>query len=135
MPIDSFPLSINLIFIFLVVDIPSLEYLRSLEQSEAFNSFLNSNKHPEVVVHFSQPHIFDTSEYKRFLELTRARRHLVINETNKYSGLIDVHRRHVQFNQLDHDIFPPLKYTFLLLSKMYFLLKMYFHVFQIHSRL
>lgn len=93
-----------------VVDIPSPKYLHCLEHHEAFNTFLNTSKELEVVVHFSPPHIFDSSGYGRFLGRTMAHRHLVLNENNKYSGLFDVHRRQAQCHQLNHEIFPLLRY-------------------------
>lgn len=53
--------------------------------------------------------MLDTIEYKRFLERIKAHNHLIINESNKYSGLLDVHRRQIQFNQLNNEMFPLLK--------------------------
>lgn len=62
-------------------------------------------------MHFSPAKNFETADYQQFLKRTNAQRHIVLNESNTYSGLVGVHRQQAQFNQLNYEIFPLLQYV------------------------
>lgn len=94
---------------------PSKEYLPGLERNELLNGHINdinSNLGMEFVAHFTSSETVKTSEYQKFLHRINAKRHLVLNETNIFSGFKHVNLLQKTLNHLDADICPHLGYTF-----------------------
>lgn len=116
--------------IFILLDIPSIEFLDSFKEKE--HSFakhqqtaLCEDDIASLVVHFSPKHVMDSQVYQDFVnKFSKSTKHLVLNETNKYvetdflqfryvvvillrfSGFISSHRIQIQLNQLNEKIFP-----------------------------
>ncbi|XP_031626112.1 ribonuclease Z, mitochondrial-like [Contarinia nasturtii] len=101
---------------FLIIEIPTKEYLHNLERNDLLNEHLNeinANVGMEFVAHFSSNDIIQTPEYQQFLRRINARKHFALNETALYSGLKYAHLNQNTMNQLDAGIYPHLrsKYT------------------------
>lgn len=74
--------------IFLIVDIPSLGYLRSLQQNNQFEEYLKSNKDDmtrnDLILHFTPASVMDAPDYKEFIgSFSKNTKHLVLNERNR----------------------------------------------------
>lgn len=74
--------------IFLVIDIPSIGYLRSLQQNDRFNEYLKSNlddvTRSDLILHFTPATVMDSLEYKEFSEsFSTNTKHLALNERNR----------------------------------------------------
>lgn len=120
--------------VFCVVDIPSVEYLAGLEDVRSlFEPHQAGAKCDDdratMVIHFTSQHILEHPEYQRFMDrFSASTLHLVLNETNKYDGLVifasdklchkfhyrfsgylAAHRIQYQLNQLNTFMFPLLK--------------------------
>lgn len=71
---------------FIVIDVPSSDYLPDLERNELLNAHideLNSNTTGlEFVAHFTPSRFVETPEYQKFMRRLHAKRHLAINDTN-----------------------------------------------------
>lgn len=72
----------------LVIDIPSIGFLKSLQTNEKFIEYSSrSQAEPDrgdFILHFSPQSIMDTDEYKEFIEsFPSSTQHLVLNEQNK----------------------------------------------------
>lgn len=74
--------------IFLIVDIPSLGYLQSLQQNNKFKEYLKGNQEDmtrnDLILHFTPASVMDTPDYKEFIEsFSKNTKHLVLNERNR----------------------------------------------------
>lgn len=73
---------------FLVVDIPSLGYLKNLRSNQVFNEYLKENlaesDREDLIVHFTPSQIIKSDEYKEFIaSFSQSTKHIVLNEDNK----------------------------------------------------
>lgn len=74
---------------FCILDIPSEDYLESLEANNtAFQPYQSAGKNLNdlavLVIHFTPSHIMEHPTYKAFMErFPKSTNHLVLNETNK----------------------------------------------------
>lgn len=74
---------------FLVIDIPSLGYLKSLQKNEKFKEYVKSNAEDgaarsDLILHFAPVAVVESTEYKAFLAaFSKSTNHLVLNELNK----------------------------------------------------
>lgn len=99
-------------FILLVIDVPSKDYLPDLERNELLNGHIdeiNSNLGMEFVAHFTSSDIINTPEYQQFMRRINSKRHLAVNDSNVFSGLKHVHLMQKTLNHLDADIHPHLR--------------------------
>lgn len=77
------------IFLFsLVIDIPSIGYLRNLRKNEQFKKYMKSNSdenlRSDLILHFTPTTVMDTVEYKEFIAtFSEDTMHMVLNERNK----------------------------------------------------
>lgn len=74
--------------IFIVIDIPSLAYMKSLTTAKQIgdlqSSALSFDDRPTLVLHFSPESIVRSKEYENFiLEFPATTKHLLLNESNK----------------------------------------------------
>lgn len=98
--------------VFIVIDIPSEEYLEALEKNHSTFSPFQSTASNEIdvaliVIHFSSDKIVRNPIYKKFIEkFSPSTKHLILNETNKFSGYVATHRIQWQLNQLNENVFP-----------------------------
>lgn len=70
---------------FLVIDVPSVDYLPDLEHNELLNGHIdeiNSDLGMEFVAHFTPSNITEMPEYQKWLRRINAKRHLALNDTN-----------------------------------------------------
>ncbi|XP_031628749.1 ribonuclease Z, mitochondrial [Contarinia nasturtii] len=100
--------------VFLVIDIPSIDFLISLQNNEKFTEYLRSSHaepdRTDLILHFSPASVVGTDEYKEFVEsFPTSTQHLLINEQNTFSGYVAAHRMQWQLNQLNESLFPILK--------------------------
>ncbi|XP_055317663.1 ribonuclease Z, mitochondrial-like [Sitodiplosis mosellana] len=96
---------------FLIIDVPSREYLPDLERNKLLNGHIdeiNSQIGLEFIAHFTSSDIVDTPEYQEFMRRSKAKKHLAINDTNMYCGLKHVHLMQQKLNHMDADIYPNL---------------------------
>ena len=94
---------------FLVVDIPSVDYLESLRTNEVLRK-QQQTEDTELVVHFSPSSVMETETYRTFAQGFGGKtRHLLINGSGRFSGYVASHRMQWQLNQLHDGIFPLLK--------------------------
>lgn len=73
------------ISVFVVIDVPTSDYLPDLERNELLNAHIdeiNSNTGLEFVAHFTPSHIVEQPEYQQFMRRVHAKRHLAVNDTN-----------------------------------------------------
>lgn len=75
-------------FVYAVIDVPEIGFLRSLCNNEKFKEYLNkSHTEPDredLILHFSPESIVNTEEYKDFVDsFPNSTKHLVLNESNK----------------------------------------------------
>jgi ribonuclease Z len=97
------------------MDIPNEEYLKALtENSDQFAPYQSSATNDAdvamVVVHFTPQCVVETEAYRHFIEkFSPSTRHLMVNETNSFSGYVAAHRLQWQLNLINRDIFPILK--------------------------
>lgn len=98
-----------------VIDIPTEEYLNSLERSNHYFAPYQSTTQDEndlalTVIHFTPQNIVNTSEYQNFIaQFAPSTKHLILNDSNRFSGYASAHRLQWQLNQLNPEIFPILK--------------------------
>lgn len=74
--------------IFIVIDIPSLDYMKSLTSAkrigELQSSALSLDDRPTLVLHFSPESVVRAEEYENFIsEFPATTKHLLLNESNK----------------------------------------------------
>lgn len=75
--------------VFILVDIPSVEFLDSFKEKEAQFSMYqsaatNEQEIASLVVHFSPQHVIDDPIYQNFMgKFADSTKHLVLNETNR----------------------------------------------------
>lgn len=77
----------NAFYIISVIDVPSSEYLADLENNQLLNdhiSEIQSHIGMEFVAHFAPSEIINTPQYQQFMRRTKAKRHLALNDINKY---------------------------------------------------
>ncbi|KAG4074978.1 hypothetical protein HA402_014557 [Bradysia odoriphaga] len=97
---------------FIVVDIPSAEFLDSFkEKEEQFlvhqSASACGDQIASLVIHFSPQRVIDTPVYQDFMKkFAKSTKHLVLNETNRFSGYVSSHRYQIQLNQLNENVFP-----------------------------
>ncbi|KAG4077551.1 hypothetical protein HA402_002978 [Bradysia odoriphaga] len=97
---------------FIVVDIPSAEFLRSFkEKEEQFlvhqSASACDDQIASLVIHFSPQCVIDTLVYQDFMKkFAKSTKHLVLNDTNRFSGYVSAHRIQIQLNQLNENVFP-----------------------------
>lgn len=98
---------------FVIIDVPSTEYLTSLENSlDAFKTFIEGPDavNTELVIHFTPQHILETERYENFFKKFPTKtHHFLLNATNNFSGYFAAHRIQWQLNKLNEYIFPILK--------------------------
>lgn len=76
--------------IFILLDIPSVEFLDSFKEKEHLfsmhqNTAVCDDDIASLVVHFSPQHVIDDPIYQEFMKkFAESTKHLVLNETNKY---------------------------------------------------
>lgn len=98
--------------VFIVIDIPSAEYLEALEMNHhKFSPFQSTASNEAdvalIVIHFSSEKIVKNPFYKRFIDkFSPSTNHIILNETNKFSGYVATHRIQWQLNQLNKYVFP-----------------------------
>ncbi|KAJ6648448.1 Ribonuclease Z, mitochondrial [Pseudolycoriella hygida] len=98
--------------IFIIIDIPSVEFLNSLEDKEDLftahqKTAASDDDMASLVIHFSPPDVIDDPVYQDFMnKFDKKTKHLVLNETNKFSGFLSSHRIQIQLNQLNDKTFP-----------------------------
>lgn len=73
---------------FLVIDTPSLGYLRCFQKSERFMEYLKSNfedaSRNDLILHFAPASVTDAVEYKAFIQsFPKFATHLMLNEQNR----------------------------------------------------
>lgn len=86
-----------------------MDYLTQLDTNGQFNELVASNIPIETIVHFSRPNVIASVAYKRLIELLKPKRNLVLNESNRHSGLISAYRRQTELNSFDERIFRKLR--------------------------
>lgn len=75
---------------FCVIDIPSIEYLDSLQENQSYfeqyqDTASNESDKAALVIHFTPPHIIEMPEYRQFMsKFASNTQHLIVNESNKY---------------------------------------------------
>lgn len=72
--------------IFLIIDVPSHDYLDSLLKTKAFHEFQNENSDNQLklILHFTPDSIVDTTEYTEFInKFSLNVKHWFINGRNK----------------------------------------------------
>lgn len=69
----------------LVLDIPNEGFLSDLTTNKKLTKVLNETKPNgvEVIIHFTPSRVFNTPKYQDFIEKIGARRHLMVNDSNK----------------------------------------------------
>lgn len=96
--------------VFIVLDIPSEEYLTNFEENfSKFEQFSNGieAENTTVILHFSPNAVIQHNIYQNFMKKFSTNvNHLILNETNTFSGYIAAHRIQAQLNQLNEHIFP-----------------------------
>ena len=99
---------------FIFIDIPTIDYLNSLEACEHFAKYqktaITDSDMALAVVHFTPQEVIKTRIYQEFMEkFAASTRHIILNERNEFSGCEASHRIQWQLNQLHPHIFPLLK--------------------------
>lgn len=99
---------------FCVLDIPSVDYLDSLEaNAERFvgaGGTAADGAGPVLLIHFTPAHVVEHPRYQRFMgQFGRATTQLMLNETNRFSGYLAAHRIQCQLNQISEHLFPLLQ--------------------------
>lgn len=74
--------------IFIVLDIPSIDYMDSLKNAPKITELQNNNlaidDMPTLILHFSPNFVITTNEYQEFIsKFSKTTKHLILNETNK----------------------------------------------------
>lgn len=100
--------------IFIVLDIPSIEYMQSLREATQIIELQNENlpieQQPSLVLHFASADVVATAEYRDFAsKFPKATKHLILNETNEFSGYVAAHRIQWQLNLINENVFPILR--------------------------
>lgn len=76
--------------IFILLDIPSVEFLDSFKEKEQMfaahqETATSEDEIASLVVHFSPQNVIDDPVYQNFMrKFAKSTKHLVVNETNKY---------------------------------------------------
>lgn len=96
---------------FVFLDVPSLDYLASLEaQSQQYKQLAASElTKVALVVHFSPPELTDHVEYRKFMDdnFSQGTQHIYLNSPmNAFSGYAASHRIQYQLHQLAPHVFP-----------------------------
>ncbi|KAL7736223.1 hypothetical protein ACLKA6_002902 [Drosophila palustris] len=96
---------------FVFIDVPSLDYLASLEAQSQHYKQLAASELTEValVVHFSPPELTNHVEYGKFMDVnfSQCTQHIYLNSTrNNFSGYAAAHRIQYQLHQLAPQVFP-----------------------------
>lgn len=98
--------------VFIVIDIPSEEYLESLDKNDSTFSPFQATASSQVdvaliVIHFTSEKIVKNPIYRKFMDkFSASTKHLILNESNKFSGYVATHRIQWQLNQLNEHVFP-----------------------------
>lgn len=121
----------------LVIDIPSEGFLKDLATNQKLKTLLEKTKSTgvEVMIHFTPNSVFKTARYQNFIELVNAKRHLTLNDQNKYvkftklnnfwkqncsqfqlsifrySALKKVHHLQTKLNKIDPKLHPLLRFV------------------------
>ncbi|XP_077300737.1 ribonuclease Z [Arctopsyche grandis] len=102
--------------LFIVIDIPSVEYLDNLLESEDFKmhqekTLTNPKDIPDVIVHFTPDDILKTEKYQSFMDsFSASTNHLLINEGNECFNSIAIQRVQEKLHLLDDEMFPCVNY-------------------------
>ncbi|XP_034476302.1 ribonuclease Z, mitochondrial [Drosophila innubila] len=96
---------------FVFIDVPSVDYLASLQAQSQQYKQLAASELTEValVVHFSPPELTDHVEYRQFMDdnFSQCTQHIHLNAAvNPFSGYAAAHRIQYQLHQLDPQVFP-----------------------------
>ncbi|KAB7498714.1 Ribonuclease Z [Armadillidium nasatum] len=99
---------------FIVLEIPSVEYLESLISSSDFDKYKKEGtcNHPEendlkIIVHFSPPEVMKDSRYRQWANsFSPSVSHLVINSRSSCLGLHSPVIMQLQLNQILPNVFP-----------------------------
>lgn len=69
----------------LVIDIPSKDFLADLKDNKRIKELLDNigPNNLDVIVHFTPDHVFNTTEYQEIISQLNAKRHSLMNETNR----------------------------------------------------
>lgn len=102
--------------VFIILEIPNEEYLSDFNENftkfENFFSNGDESKNTTVILHFSPNKIIQHEIYQKFMNsFDASTNHLLLNESNSFSGYIAAHRIQAQLNQLNEHIFPLLQET------------------------
>lgn len=78
--------------IFIVLDIPSLEYMKCLEEAEAVKKLHGNDvpidDRPSLILHFSPVAVVRSREYQDFTAKFPSTKHLLLNEQNQFVFLL-----------------------------------------------
>ncbi|XP_075973216.1 ribonuclease Z isoform X2 [Anticarsia gemmatalis] len=97
--------------VFIVLDVPDPSYLKETEFQAHFDNGHNPPENvPTLIVHYTQPDVFNHPTYRAFMaQFGATTRHLVLNSKNSCLGSEAVHRTQHKLHLLDPDIFPLLR--------------------------
>lgn len=70
---------------FLVIDIPSKDFLANLKDNKRIKELLDNigPNNLDLIVHFTSDDVFKTNEYQEFISQSNAKRHSLMNDTNR----------------------------------------------------
>ncbi|XP_037935740.1 ribonuclease Z, mitochondrial [Teleopsis dalmanni] len=95
---------------FIFLDIPTIEFLPSLQKQEKLFHELSDEIDSEIplVVHFSPDNILENNSFQTFInKFPTNTQHIYLNSSkNSFSGYVAAHRIQYQLNQLNPKIFP-----------------------------